>query len=144
MKTQQFIVSILGVVSVALFLAGCETKNSNPLTENPYGTVTGSVQLNPAVPGTPSKTRVAIYRTIEDYFSRRPAAQAVADEHGTYVISSVPPGHYFVDAWKDNDGNGGLTPGDFYAVHCNGEGRLCCCCEPGKAMCSCWMMDVVR
>jgi uncharacterized protein (DUF2141 family) len=135
---------LLVVATMMLLIAGCDSKNANPLTENPYGTVRGSIQLNPAVLGSLSKTRVAIYRTMEDYFNRQPAAQAVADDHGAYVIASVPPGHYFVDAWQDNDGNGGITLGDFYAVHCDNKGHMCCCCEPGKEMCSCWMVDVVR
>ena len=144
MKKLFAVLTALIAASLIVLLFGCESNSTYPLSEKALGVVTGSIQLNPDLQGSVAHTRIALYRSTEDYAMRVAAAVGEADANGNYVIAGVAPGRYYVDAWKDNDGNGGISRGDFYAIHCNAQGHLCNCCEPRKSMCCCWTLDIVQ
>ena len=83
------------------------------------GTVTGTIGLVPGSPGSVNNTRVALFASVEDFQADRVVYQTAADGSGNYTIPNIVPGTYYMDAWKDNNGNGGIDGPDFYAFFGN-------------------------
>jgi uncharacterized protein (DUF2141 family) len=87
--------------------------------------ITGTLTLQPGVQGDLGNTQVAIYVNLNDWNTYNPVMYVAAAGTGasvTYTISNVPPGTYYLDVWKDNDGNSVWSSGDFVGWY--GSGAL--------------------
>ena len=71
-----------------------------------YGKITGIGILPPGVAGSPEDTQVALYLSVEDWLYDRIYIFTTCNGNGNYTLNNIPPGVYYMDAWKDNDNNG--------------------------------------
>lgn len=103
------------LVLVVLFVScGTEEEDLTP------GTISGTLTLQSGVIGNLDGTRVAIYISIMDWQSDSTFRSALAVGGGasaSYTISDVPPGTYYLDAWKDENGNMQFDSGDLFGVY---------------------------
>jgi len=82
--------------------------------------VTGALTLVPGDPGDVRNSQVALYSTLADWVAYAPfmfvASTGSTASSGTYTIGTqsqpVPPGAWFIDAWRDNDNSGAWNSGD--------------------------------
>ena len=127
MKTLACILALLAF----LLLPGCKGDDIVYHRDNGEEVVTGSFDgefyLDPSVQGSVESVWVAVYASAGDYLSRQPLIITQTDAYGRYFIHNVLPGHYIIDALKDNDADARVTPGDFYLAH-NGCGGCEVCC----------------
>ena len=112
----------LGVLALTLTLgAGCDSATPEtappPPTPATTGTISGTITLPPGSPGEVTNTRVAIYTSFDDWNNDRFTQQTAAGADGSYTLANIVPGTYYMDAWKDNDGSGGLSNPDFFGVY---------------------------
>jgi hypothetical protein len=98
----------------------------------PLSSFDGEFYLDPAVQGSVSNVLVAVYASEGDFLSRQPMMVTRTDAQGRYFINDVPPGHYVLDALKDNDANFAVTPGDYYLAHHGCPGCAVCCVDEGN------------
>jgi len=78
------------------------------------------LSLPPGIPADLSSTLVAVYASYDDWTAYRPLYFVAAAGVGsvvTYQILNIPPGMYYLDAWKDNDNDGVWSFGDFYGLY---------------------------
>jgi hypothetical protein len=112
-------------------IAGCDDTPGGGITEpvapTPQGTIDGEFTLPAGVQGTVANVRVAVYRSQEDHQNRVPALLTMTDEQGRYFLSGICCGHYYLDAWKDNDANDLVSKGDYYLVYSDGTGCASMC-----------------
>lgn len=80
------------------------------------GTVSGVISLPPGTAGAVGNTRVALYQSFDDWQNDRFALQVGAGADGSYTLTGIVPGTYYMDAWKDNDNSTTITVGDFFGV----------------------------
>jgi hypothetical protein len=124
---------------------GCDPQHPNPMQQSVMGTLSGTLRFQSETPASLSGFRINLYRTIEDLSMRRTAASATTDEAGMFSISGLLEGAYYVEAWKDNDGNQCVSKGDYFGFHVDADSRMCACCvTPGACNCICVTLDVVR
>jgi hypothetical protein len=106
--------SLLFILFLALMFIGCDKEESNdPVTPAPTPTPTPTT-------GTIAGTRVAVYANFDDWNADRTLQSVGADANGNYSISNLPPGTYYLDAWKDQNGDGNISLGDLYNVYGSG------------------------
>lgn len=82
-------------------------------------TVAGTLTMAPGMSGDLGATMVCIYADYNDWTAFRPlrfVPSVGAGQQAYYTMTNIPPGTYYIDAWKDNDGNGTWTEGDFIGV----------------------------
>lgn len=110
----------LVLILILFTLAACDSAavEPQPDPEPPptTGTITGTISLPPGSPGDVVNTRVAIYSSFDDWNNDRFVMQTAANAAGQYTLSNIVPGTYYLDAWKDNDGNGVWSAPDFVGV----------------------------
>jgi uncharacterized protein (DUF2141 family) len=103
------------LVLMVLFVScGTEEEDLTP------GTISGNLTLQAGVTGNLDGTRVAIYISIADWQNDSTFRSALAVGGGasaSYTISDVPPGTYYLDAWKDENGNMQFDSGDLFGVY---------------------------
>ncbi len=68
-------------------------------------TISGVGTLPPGEPGSVQNTRVALYTSVQNWNFDITFAFTACDGSGNYTLSGIPPGVYYMDAWKDNDNN---------------------------------------
>lgn len=89
--------------------------------------ITGTAKLAVGVIGDLSNARVAVYKSIDDWFDNKPAKFVAVSGSGssvTYTLADLTPGTYYLDLWKDNDNDGDWSSGDFIALHSDNNGML--------------------
>jgi hypothetical protein len=120
--------SLLFILFLALMFIGCDKEESNdPVTPAPTptptpttGTIAGTISVPPGSSASPANTRVAVYANFDDWNADRTLQSVGADANGNYSISNLPPGTYYLDAWKDQNGDGNISLGDLYNVYGSG------------------------
>ena len=68
-------------------------------------------------------TKVSIYPTVEDWVINRPTKYVAVTGSGSsvsYIIDNVPPGTYYLDAWKDLDNTQTWSSGDLVGWYGSG------------------------
>ncbi|MFH2055746.1 MAG: dockerin type I domain-containing protein [bacterium] len=88
--------------------------------------ISGTLQLQAGESGNLDNTEVAIYATLSDWNNYAPAMFTAAVGIGagasaTYLLSPVAQGTWYLDAWKDNDGNYFWSPGDIVGWYGSGS-----------------------
>ena len=115
---------LLFAVASLLVFAGCDNATDPQTAPTEPGTIAGVVRLDPDVKGTVDGTIVELYNSAEDVMIMRPARTVVADQSGRFEFREVYPGTRYLGLWKDNDGNGMLSSGDFSIDR---SSQACCC-----------------
>ena len=89
------------------FPVATTTTSSSTTTSSccPFATLSGVGSLPTGVVGDIRNTRVALFISIDDWNNDLTFAFATCDASGNYAMSSLIPGMYYMDAWKDNDNN---------------------------------------
>jgi len=133
------LVGILAALLV-LTLSACKddpAKGSlitQPAVSMPTGTIDGEFTLPPTATGPLDHIQVAIYKSDVDLRTRQPAKVVQTDVKGEFVITGVCCGQYYIDAWKDIDGDGTVSAGDYYLVYANCYGACQCTVQEGSAV----------
>ena len=120
MRTSTFFFTL--ALALALTLTACNSGDVVAPTPTPTpttGTVSGTISLPPGTAGSTGNARVALYQSFDDWNNDRFVFQTAADGSGNYAISNIPPGTYYMDAWKDNDNSGTITGPDLFGVYGN-------------------------
>ena len=126
---QRMIRRIAGFVAIlAVFtLWGCQDPSGGiiePANPEP-AMIQGSVLLSEPMSGSVENSRVAIYKDLAALEQRSPCDIVETDATGAFEFCELRCEGYYLDAWKDNDGNGLVTSGDFYFVHRDGNSCAC-------------------
>ncbi|MBT8386040.1 MAG: hypothetical protein KJO12_01390 [Ignavibacteria bacterium] len=135
MKKFIYLVSLttLGIFLIFLY-AGCsEESPTAPVTTvatttvattiQTNATITGTGSLPPGVAGAIQNTRVGLYISVDDWNFDRTFAFVACDAAGSYTMSGIVSGVFYMDAWKDNDNNRVWgSSGDYVWV--NGSGAF--------------------
>jgi uncharacterized protein (DUF2141 family) len=115
MKRYRFFLAVLVIFLLAI-AAGCGKKD--PVKPTPTtGTISGTVGLYNSIGfqiGTVANARVALFSSYPDFQADRYTKVVYSSASGAYSFTDVAPGTYYVDAWKDNDGNQDFSSGDYY------------------------------
>jgi hypothetical protein len=137
------------VFAVMVGMSACQESSNGsggvtqPGTELP-GTIDGEFYIDPSVNGSVANTQVAVYNSEVDFRNRQPAMVVKTNENGRYFITAICGGHYYLDAWKDNNGDSAVNTGDYYLAHKDCYGCVCACIvEPGTAASFCGKLEVV-
>ncbi len=83
-------------------------------------TITGTASLAPGVTGDLSGAYASIYASAQDWSQDNYIARINVNGAGTtvnFTFNNVADGTYYLDIWKDNDGNGTWSNGDFAGVY---------------------------
>ncbi|RJP60815.1 MAG: hypothetical protein C4543_04365 [Ignavibacteriales bacterium] len=113
------------LVLVVIFI-GCDKEDeSDPVSPPPpppatTGTIAGTISVPPGSSSSPANTRVAVYANYDDWLNDRTLRTVGADANGNYSIGNLPPGSYYLDAWKDQNGDARISFGDLYNVYGSG------------------------
>ena len=116
------------IIALAAFaLWGCQEPSGGviePSAPEP-ATIQGSVILVDGLSGSVENSRIAIYRDLAAFEQRSPCDLVEVDATGSFEFCELRCEAYYLDAWKDNDGNGLVTSGDFYFAHKDGNSCAC-------------------
>ena len=118
--------SLFVVIALLAFLAGCDSPTAfkgNPM-EVGYGSIQGWVVLDPYTPGTVAGTVVQLFCSPNAACNNQPAMTVVVGENGEFAFNGICCGTHYLGLWKDNDGNGLISSGDFSSDRLNPE--PCC------------------
>ena len=85
------------------------------------GTISGTISLPAGAAGDVTNTRVATYASFDDWNADRVLKFTACANTGAYTIPGLPPGTYYMDAWKDMNGNSVIDLGDFFNVYGSGS-----------------------
>ena len=102
------------LLTVLFISCGTEEEDLTP------GTISGTLTLQAGVVGDLDSTRVAIYTSITNWQNDSTYKSAFAVGGGasaSYTILDVPPGTYYLDAWKDENDNMQFDSGDLFGVY---------------------------
>jgi uncharacterized protein (DUF2141 family) len=86
-----------------------------PMGNAVYGTITG--------PGDLSNSKVSLYANYNNWANNIPDRFIMVTGTGTsvtYRMTTVTPGKYFLDVWKDNDNSGTWSIGDYIGWYGSG------------------------
>jgi hypothetical protein len=129
MKTLACVLALLTL----FVLSGCGGDyGGNAGPQPPSGNFDGEFFLDPSVQGSVDNVQVAVYESEAAYVARQPLFVTQTDANGRYFIDNVPPEHYVLDAFKDNDGDGRVTSGDYYLAHTGCPGCAACVIVDGS------------
>jgi len=124
----KYLKTLFFILSLVLIFVACDKEDkSDPVTPPPpppppatTGTIAGVISVPPGSSASPANTRVAIYANYDDWLNDRTLRTVAADANGNYSIGNIPPGSYYLDAWKDQNGDGRISLGDLYNVYGSG------------------------
>jgi hypothetical protein len=106
---------------LVLAVTGCDQTETEPEPTPTTGSIAGRVSLAPGVAGSVDNTRVACYKDYADWANDRVLKQVGAASNGNYALNQLPPGTYYVDAWKDNNNTANWDTGDYLQVYGSGS-----------------------
>jgi hypothetical protein len=116
------------VAALLVLLTGCDgdfpTESFTSAAMQP-GTITGKVYLDPGTGGTAGNVVVELYGSCEAMNQCMPARTVLTDDKGEFLFDRVCCGTYYLGVWKDNDGNGIISPGDYSFDRSNPEEHTC-------------------
>jgi uncharacterized protein (DUF2141 family) len=102
------------LLTLSFVSCGTEEEDLTP------GSISGTLTVEPGVIVNLDSTRVAIYVSLTDW-QNDDTFQSVLATGGvgsaSYTMSDVPPGTYYLDAWKDVNGSLQFDSGDFFGVY---------------------------
>ena len=107
---------LLAVLPLAACDSAEESDDPPPPPPSTTGIVTGRAVLPPGVSGSVVNARVALYSGLTEWANDSFVFQVGAGADGSFSIAGVPPGTYYLDVWKDNDGSGDWSTGDLIGV----------------------------
>jgi len=118
-RAARFLGPLLPILGAA-WLAGCANDcPTSPATSAPgAGHLVVSVALPARAAGRGEATRVALYDSFGALVADRMVAMSLAPGTEALVIgdfTDLPPGAYFIDAWKDVDSDG-FDRHDYYGI----------------------------
>ena len=105
------------ILALSLLACGGTEPPDPPDPPGTTGTISGRVSLPPGAGGSTDNTRVAVYASYSDWENDRVLRPSSAGSNGNYQITELPPGTYYLDAWKDNNNNRLIDSGDFFGVY---------------------------
>lgn len=111
---------LLMVFLLGLLFLSCGSDEPTSPEQPTTGTISGTLTLAAGMSGELNNTRVAIYSSYDDWLHDRTLMFVAASGSGntaTYTISSVTPGTYYLDAWKDVNNSGTWDSGDLFGVY---------------------------
>jgi hypothetical protein len=85
--------------------------------------ITGRISLPGGVQGDLRRMLIRLYNDFASYRAGAPMLFVTArgDEYEvTFDFTNLPPGTYYLDAWKDMDADGAYTAGDVWSVYATG------------------------
>jgi hypothetical protein len=100
--------------------SGQVTVNAGPV---PGTGISGRISLPGGVQGDLRRMLVRLYNDFASYRANAPMLFVTArgDEYEvTFDFTNLPPGTYYLDAWKDMDADGNYTAGDVWSVYATG------------------------
>ncbi|OGC38899.1 hypothetical protein A2Y85_01700 [candidate division WOR-3 bacterium RBG_13_43_14] len=109
---------LICVLLFAVLMVSCGGDEPEPPPTT--GTVSGTIALQAGVSGDLNNTRVAIYSSYDDWANDRVLKYIAASGSGssaTFSITTVTPGTYYLDAWKDVDNSGTWNTDDLFGVY---------------------------
>ncbi len=129
------IVILLAIAGLLAFITSCSSDDSTqPATTTTTttvqttttvavttGTISGTISLPAGAAGDVTNTRVATYASFDDWAADRVLKFTACANTGAYTIPDLPPGTYYMDAWKDMNGNSIIDLGDFFNVYGSGS-----------------------
>jgi hypothetical protein len=104
------------VAALLVLLTGCDgdfPTESNSSGDMQPGTIAGKVHFDPEIQGTAANAIVELYGSGEAMNRGTPARTVLADDKGEFLFDRVCCGTYYLGVWKDNDGNGVISSGDY-------------------------------
>ena len=119
------VLACLALLSGMPFFAGCGGDDDNtvqpPPTPTPTtGSIIGTAQLPPGLPGDLGNARVGIYTDLNNWQADVPARpfSRVIGTGASVTIQEVglTPGSYFVEVWQDTDHSGTFTANDWWGI----------------------------
>jgi uncharacterized protein (DUF2141 family) len=117
------------VASLLILLTGCDgdfpTADSAQSLTMGAGTIRGTVYLEQGTKGTLANTVVQLYSSSDDMNSSLPRRTILTGQNGEFVFDGVCCGTYTLGVWKDNDGNGVISSGDYSLARSNAEENTC-------------------
>lgn len=117
---------------------------ADPVDQTPTGTIDGEFTLGPEDPGSVADIEVSLYTSEEAFRNRTPAKTMRTGVSGRYVFTGLCCGNYYIDAWKDNDGDARISCGDNYLARRDGSGMACpCVVQQGVPTSFCGVLEVV-
>ncbi len=95
------------------------------VVDRPTG-ISGTVSLaNPTGPVDLAGARLALYTSEAAWRNNNPWYTELVPESGAHVfnftLTPIPPGRYFLDVWKDRNGNGNRDGSDLFGFHGTGS-----------------------
>jgi hypothetical protein len=113
---------VIGVILVtaAILFSGCKKKDSTPAVT----TVKGTVSFPAGVSGDLSNAKVSLYNSLTEWQNNVPVKFGAVTGSGasvTFSLTSILPGTYYLDVWKDIDNSGTWSIGDFVGWYGTGS-----------------------
>ena len=96
---------------LAVTMVACDSNSGDE-----ESSISGTVTIPAGATGSVENTRVAIYTSRQDQANDTFLRTSPADANGNYSFEDLPPGIYYIDAWKDNNSDGFLSQTDFFGV----------------------------
>jgi hypothetical protein len=87
------------------------------------GNVSGTASFSAGTAGDLQNAKVSLYLTLDDWNNNVPikwGAVAGSGANVTFTLSSVNPGNYYLDVWKDNDFSAFWSVGDYVGWYGSG------------------------
>jgi hypothetical protein len=124
-------ISLFAVIALLACLEGCDslTDFKDQPVELELGSIQGFVVLDPDVTGTVAGTVVQVFCSQDAACNNQPGMTVVVGENGEFVFNGVCCGTHYLGLWKDNDGNGMVSSGDYSFDRLNPE--RCCVQKDG-------------
>jgi uncharacterized protein (DUF2141 family) len=90
----------------------------------PNAKIIGTAKFKTGNTGNLENAMANLYLTREDWAEHhpKPIKQVKVSGYGekvTFVLKDICPGTYFADVWKDNDGSGTWSIGDYFGIYGN-------------------------
>jgi uncharacterized protein (DUF2141 family) len=118
---------------------------TEPSAMAPTGTIDGEFAVDAQGQGSLADIQVTIYASEEAFRLRVPAQTTRTGVSGRYVFTGLCCGNYYIDAWRDNDGDAKISCGDYYLASKDGSGMAYpCVVQEGVPVSFCGVLEVVR
>lgn len=117
------------IAFVLVAFAACQQPTGGGITDptamQGTGSIDGEFYIDSPADGSVANIKVAVYKSEVEFRNRQPAIVVETNMQGRYVITGICCGQYFLDAWKDNDGDLSVSSGDHYLAHKDSDGNPC-------------------